>query len=296
MVFDITDAALVALVLNTLSRAMLLFLIASGLSLIFGLMGVINFAHGAFFALGAYGALLVLGFFPNFWVALLLAPILVGLLGVVMEYLTLRPIYDQEPIYQVLLTFGVAIVIEESIQFYWGGNSLAISGPEEFTGIMMIGPTYYSKFRVFVICLGILVAILLWLVITRSQIGMIIRAGQEDAEMVEIMGINNRALFTGMFGVGVALAALGGVIAGPMLSAYPMMGSEYLIDSFLVIIIGGVGSIGGIIVGALIVGGVRSFAGTIIGGFGGIFLYSVLILVLVFRPYGILGEPGMLDH
>jgi len=285
----------ITIILNGLSRAMLLFVIAAGLSLIFGLMGVVNFAHGVMYALGGYVGVMVVGVFQSFWVALLLSPIIIALVGIAIEYGTIRPLYGRDPIYSVLLTFGLTIVIEEGIFLIWGPGPRQFTAPEFLQGPIELFGTFYPRYRLFVIVFGIVVAISLWLFLQRTRIGMIVRAGNLDSQMVEAMGINVRRVFTGVFAIGIGLAAMGGVIAGPVFSVYPTMGTAILIDAFIVVVVGGLGSIRGSLVGALIVGISKSVGATYISDYVSLLLFVLMIAVLVVRPYGIFGQPGLLE-
>lgn len=258
-------------------------------------MGVVNFAHGALYALGGYAGVVVLGFVDSFWVALLIAPLLIAVLGILMEYLTIRPLYNRDPIYGVLLTFGLTIVIEETIFLIWGPGPKQFTTPEFLQGPIQILGTYYPRYRLFIIGFGALVAIGLWLVLQRTRIGMIVRAGNLDSEMVEAIGINIRLVFTGMFAAGVALAALGGVVAAPIYSVYPTMGTAILIDAFIVVVVGGLGSVRGAFAGAFVVGFARSFGASYVSDYVSLLLFALMIVVLLLRPYGLFGEPGLLE-
>lgn len=283
-------------ILNGLSRALLLFLIASGLSLIFGLMGVVNFAHGAFYALGGYLAVFAFGFSESFLVALFVAPFLVALVGILTEMTTIRPLYERDPIYQVLLTFGVSIILDELIKLVWGSSPLRIGTPGAISGITDFGFISYPTYRVFIIGFGLLVALGLWLFIQRTRVGIIVRAGTLDSEMVEAMGIKVQRVFTAMFGLGVGLAAVGGVVASPLLGVYPTMGTEILIQAFLVVVLGGLGSVRGALLGALIIGMAQGIGAYYISTFVGLILFVIMISVLLVRPYGLLGQPGIAEH
>lgn len=285
----------VFLFLNALSRSLLLFLVASGLTLVFGLMGVVNFAHGAFYMLGGYFAIALLGLSESFWIALLIAPILVAIVGVVLEYYTFKPLYGQDPIIQVLLTFGLAIVLEETVMLIWGVNAIRLAGPEMLTGAVPILGINYPAYRLFVIVIGSAVAIALFLLIERTRYGLIIKAGTIDDIMVETLGINIDRVFTIMFGLGVALAGVGGVITGPLTSVYPAMGIEIIILAFIVVVVGGIGSLTGSLVGALIVGSVSTIGGFYAGAWVNPILYSILVLTLIVRPTGMFGEEGGLE-
>ena len=285
----------ITFILNGLSRAMLLFLIASGLSLIFGLMGIVNFAHGSLYALGAYLGVAVLGFYESFWVALIVAPILIGIIGAATEYSTLRPLYNRDPVYGMLLTFGLLIVIEEGIMLVWGPGPQSTVMPAFLQGPVEIWGSFFPLYRLFVIAFGVIVAIVMWLALQRTRIGMIVRAGNLDSQMVEAMGINVRRVYTGMFAVGVGLAAVGGVVAGPVYSVYPTMGVVILIEAFIVVVIGGLGSVRGSFVGALIVGLSQSLGATYFSQYLGLLLFGLMIVVLVVRPHGIFGQEGLLE-
>jgi branched-chain amino acid transport system permease protein len=292
-----TGAAVIEQLLNGLTIGVVYVLLAAGLSIVFGVMDVVNFAHGELFALGAYLALAVVVSTGavGFWVALFVAPLLVAVVGAVVERVTLRPLYGRDPIYGVLVTFGLAIVVEEGIFLVWGPGPQPFSPPGVLQGPIEILGTFYPRYRLFVIVFGVLVAVALWLFLQRTRIGMIVRAGNLDSEMVEAMGINVQRIFTGMFGVGVALAAMGGIVAGPVFGVYPTMGTSILIEAFIVVVIGGLGSIRGSFVGALIVGISQSVGSTYISQYVSILLFALMIVVLLFRPYGIYGQPGLLE-
>lgn len=283
----------IGVLLNGLSRAMLLFLIASGLSLIFGLMGVINFAHGVLYALGGYVGVAVLQFSESFWLALVVAPFLVMFLGITIEYFGVRPLYDREPVFQMLLTFGIAVVLEELIKLIWGTSPKSLPAADGLVGTTPLGVTIYPTYRLFIIVMGFVVAAGLWTFLQRTRVGMIVRAGTLDSEMVEIMGINVRRMFTLMFGLGTALAALGGIVAGPLISVYPAMGTEILIEAFIVVVVGGLGSIRGSLAGALIIGMANGFGAYYVSKYVGFILFAIMIFVLLTRPYGIFGKPGV---
>jgi branched-subunit amino acid ABC-type transport system permease component len=284
------------IVLNALSRSMILFLIAAGLTIVFGLMGVVNFAHGAFYALGAFVGLTVVGVTGNFWLALLLAPLGVAVVGMALEYLTFRPLYDQEPIYQVLLTFGLIIVLEEIIRIIWSQGARNVSTPAVISGATDVLGFSYPAYRLFAIAIGVVVAVGLYLLIERTRIGIIIRAGTMDSDMVEAMGINIGLVFTVMFGFGVAIAAIGGIVNGGMTSVSPGMGMDVIILAFIVVVIGGVGSLTGSIAGSLVVGFTETIGGYYADQFVSVILFGLMIVVLLVRPTGLFGIEGVLDE
>src|SRR5246500_1687898 len=233
---------LVAQLLNGLVYGVLLFLMAAGLSLIFGLMNVVSLAHGSFFMLGAFFGLSVAKHTDSFWVALLVAPIPVIVLGVLMELVFLRPLYKRGHMDQVLLTFGFTFIFYDLVQTLWGRVVLRLPAPESLQGTIQIGLGVFSAYRLFLIGFGFAVALLLWLLLERSRIGAMVRAGVDNAAMAAGLGANIPLLFTEIFAFGVALAGLGGVAARPILRLYPGMDADILIPAFIVIVIGGMGS------------------------------------------------------
>lgn len=280
---------LVAQLLNGLVYGVLLFLMAAGLSLIFGLMNVVSLAHGSFFMLGAFFGLSVFKFTSSFWLALILAPIPVVALGVLMELAFLRPLYRRGHMDQVLLTFGFTFVFFDLVQTLWGRVVLRLPAPEALQGSVQIGLGVFSAYRLFLIGFGIAVAFLLWLFLERSRIGAMVRAGVDNAEMAAGLGGNIPALFTGIFGLGVALAALGGIVAGPVLGLYPGMDNEILIPAFIVIVIGGMGSLRGAFVGSLLIGIADTFGKAYFQSLALFLIYLAMTAVLLIRPQGLFG-------
>lgn len=284
-------SVLVGLTLNGIAIGMLLLLVASGLSLIFGLMGVVNFAHGSLYMFGAYFGLVLFDRTGVFVVALLVAPFLVAGIGVLMEYLTLRPLYGRDPLYQILLTFGIALILDEVVILVWGPNALNFAGPSWLTGVFSVAGAALPIYRVFVICLGAVVAVGLYLFLQRTRYGLVVRAGTANRTMVEANGINVKRAFTIMFAVGAGMAAVGGVVAGPMLSVYPAMGLDMVIEAFVVVVIGGLGSFRGSVVGALLAGLAQAFGSFYVPSFSSIIIFTLMIVVLLVRPSGLFGDP-----
>jgi branched-chain amino acid transport system permease protein len=280
---------LVAQLLNGLVYGVLLFLMAAGLSLIFGLMNVVSLAHGSFFMLGAYVGLSIFRTTGSFWLALILAPIPVIAIGMVIERLFMRPLYRRGHMDQVLLTFGFTFVFLDLVQTVWTRSVLRLPVPELLQGTIQIGAGVFSAYRLFLIGFGFAIALLLWLFLERSRIGAMVRAGVDDAQMAAGLGGNIPALFSGMFGFGVALAALGGVAAGPILSLYPGMDAEILIPAFIVIVIGGLGSLRGAFVGSLLIGIADTFGKAYLPSLALFLIYLAMILVLLVRPQGLFG-------
>jgi branched-chain amino acid transport system permease protein len=280
---------LVAQLLNGLVYGTLLFLMAAGLSLIFGLMNVVSLAHGSFFMLGAFFGLAVFQFTGSFWLALILAPIPVVILGVLMELVFLRPLYRRGHMDQVLLTFGFTFVAFDLVQTLWGRVVLRLPAPEALQGSVHIGLGVFSTYRLFLIGFGFAVAFLLWLFLDRSRLGAMVRAGVDNAGMAAGLGGNIPALFTGIFGLGVALAAIGGIVAGPVLGLYPGMDTEILIPAFIVIVIGGMGSLRGAFVGSLLIGIADTFGKAYFQSIALFLIYLAMIAVLLIRPQGLFG-------
>ncbi len=279
----------VAQLLNGLVYGVLLFLIAAGLSLIFGLMNVVSLAHGSFFMLGAYFGLSIFKITGSFWWALVLAPIPVIALGVLMELLFLRPLYRRGHLDQVLLTFGFTFVFLDLVQTLWGRTVLRLPAPPSLQGTVQIGLGVFSAYRLCLIGFGFAIALLLWLFLERSRIGAMVRAGVDNAVMAAGLGANIPVLFTGIFGFGVALAALGGIAAAPVLGLYPGMDSEILIPAFIVIVIGGMGSLRGAFVGSLLIGIADTFGKAYFQSIALFLIYLAMTAVLLIRPQGLFG-------
>jgi branched-chain amino acid transport system permease protein len=279
----------VAQLLNGLVYGVLLFLIAAGLSLIFGLMNVVSLAHGSFFMLGAYFGLSIFRITGSFWWALVLAPIPVIALGVLMELLFLRPLYRRGHLDQVLLTFGFTFVFLDLVQTLWGRTVLRLPVPDTLQGTVQIGLGVFSAYRLCLIGFGFAIALLLWLFLERSRIGSMVRAGVDNAVMAAGLGANIPALFTGIFGLGVALAALGGIAAAPVIGLYPGMDSEILIPAFIVIVIGGMGSLRGAFVGSLLIGIADTFGKAYFQSIALFLIYLAMTAVLLARPQGLFG-------
>lgn len=279
----------VAQLLNGLVYGVLLFLIAAGLSLIFGLMNVVSLAHGSFFMLGAFFGLSIFKITGSFWLALVLAPIPVVVLGVSMELLFLRPLYRRGHLDQVLLTFGFTFVFLDLVQTLWGRTVMRLPVPDALQGTVQIGLGVFSAYRLCLIGFGFAIALLLWLFLERSRIGAMVRAGVDNAVMAAGLGANIPALFTGIFGLGVALAALGGIAAAPVLGLYPGMDSEILIPAFIVIVIGGMGSLRGAFVGSLLIGIADTFGKAYFQSIALFLIYLAMTAVLLIRPQGLFG-------
>jgi branched-subunit amino acid ABC-type transport system permease component len=274
---------------NGLVYGMTLFLIASGLSLIFGLMNVVNVAHGSFFMLGAFFGFAIQQATGSFWLALLLAPLPAIVLGVIMERVFMRKLYERGHLDQVLLTFGFTFVFLDLVKFLWGAEIQSITPPQALTGVVHLGGIILPKYRLFLIAFGFCLAVLLWLVIDRTRIGAMVRASVDDAPTAEGLGINVLLLSSSIFALGVGLAALGGVAAGPILGVYAGLDIDVLIPAFIVIVIGGMGSLSGAFFGSIVVGLADTFGKAYLPGASLFLIYLLMIVVLLTRPAGLLG-------
>ena len=275
--------------LNGIAYGMLFFLLAAGLSLIFGMMDVINLAHGAFFMVGAYFGYSVTRASHNFWLALVVAPIVVAALGVLVETQLLRRLYRRPLLDQVVLTFGLNLMLADLVLLFWGADELVLQPPDQFSAAIQVLGNSYPVYRLFVIGVGMLIALLLWGVQRRTRIGSIIRAAVADREMVVGLGIDVGTVFTGVFAFGAGLAAFGGVMAGPILSLYPGMDGEVLIDALIVVVVGGLGTLTGAFWGGLLIGVAVTFLTVLAPQIALVLLFVVMAAVLLARPNGLFG-------
>ena len=264
-------------------------LIALGLSLIFSLGGIVNLAHGAFYALGAYGAV-VLTQYVGFGGALVLSPVLVGLLGIAFERFLLRRFYQSDPILGLLLTFGLAMIAEQIIRMIWGSSPLAYSIPSALKGQIVLGDFIYSRYRLVMLLVVIGAMIGLWFLLNKTAFGRVVRAGTQRPDMVAVLGIRLNHYMTGAVVLGVSLAALAGVLLAPLAGVHPAMGAEIMTAAFVVVVIGGMGSFWGVVLAAVLVGVVRGITTFFYPPASEASMYVLMILVLLLRPRGLLGE------
>jgi len=279
---------------NGIAMGMLYVLMAMGLTIIMGTMGVVNFSHGVLFAFGAYFAYLIAekaGFFG----ALLLAPVVVGLIGMVLERALVARVYGKDPLYGLLLTFGLAMALEEVIRIGWGTAGLPFSAPEFLSSFIDMKIMFYPAYRLAVLGFILLLIAALWFFLERTTTGKIVRAGIQDSVMVGILGVNTKALFTGVFGLGTFLAGLAGVLSAPMSGIMPTMGDNVIMPSFIVIILGGVGSFWGSVTGGLMLGIIVSMCVQFVPAVAELSMYLVMALVLLVRPRGLFGEEGLFE-
>jgi branched-chain amino acid transport system permease protein len=275
---------------NALSQAALLFFLGVGLTLIFGIMRIVNFAHGALYMLGAFIGYSLAHGTGSFWVALLLAPVVVGLIGTAFELSILRRLYRRDAHAFLMVTFGLALVVTEAVRLIWGPDALQVPPPKLLSGIVFLLGEPFPTYRLFLAAAGAVTAIAIWQLLERTRLGLLIRATSQNAEMVHALGTDVRLVRSGVFGIGCGLAALGGVLAAPLVTASHGMAATVIIDAFVIVIIGGMGSFLGSLIGALLIAFVQVFGNYYLPDFALAFMYLVMLLVLVVRPGGLLGK------
>ncbi|MGI1657670.1 MAG: branched-chain amino acid ABC transporter permease [Desulfitobacterium sp.] len=276
-------------VLNGISYGLLLFLLASGLSLIFGLMGIVNLAHGSYYMLGAYIGFVIIQKTGNFLIGLLGAGVALALLGIIMERFFFRKLYKRE-LDQVLITFGFAYLFLDIAKGIWGGVPRILPKPAFLEGSVSILGEAFPIYRFGMILIGLSIAVLLWLFLEKTRTGNIIRAGVDDKEMVSALGINIQLYFAGIFALGALLAALGGVISGPITGAYPGLDFEILVLALAVVVVGGLGTLEGAFLGSLLIGFAETFGKALFPDFAMFTIYVTMALILIFKPSGLLGK------
>jgi branched-chain amino acid transport system permease protein len=277
--------------LNAIQYGMVLFLVASGLTLVFGILGVINLAHGAFYMLGAYLAYWIAAMTGNFLIAIVAGVAIAFLFGLLLEKVFIRRLYGRDHLAQVLLSFGLILVIDEIRQLLFGKDVHAVAPPAWLSGsIQLTDNLSYPVYRLAICVFCLAVAGLIFVVITRTRIGMIVRAGAENREMTRVLGIDYDRVNRYVFAVGIALAALGGIVIAPISTVFPGMGDGMLILSFVVVVLGGIGSVAGAAVGALLIGLTDTFGKVFFPSVSSILIYLLMAMVLLWRPNGILGR------
>jgi branched-chain amino acid transport system permease protein len=285
----VSSACLVNQLTSALITGLILFLVASGLSLIFGVMGVLNFAHGALYMLGAYFSFTLLGL-GNFAMAALLAAIGVAVVGLLLERLFIRHIFGAPLLYQLLLTYAFILVFDDLAKVVWGYDFVSTGVPDAFRRPpLFIGSAPVPVYYVFIVAAGIVVAVALWVLLMRTRFGKIVRATADNPQMVASLGINVTLVSTAVFALGSFLAGLGGVLAAPVRSIFPGMGFSILVESFIVVVIGGLGSMAGAFVGALLIGVVRAFGSIAFPALEEGLVFMLMAVVLLLRPRGVLG-------
>lgn len=273
---------------NGLVLGFLYVLIALGLSVIFGMLGIVNFAHGAVFALGAYFSVSFLAWFG--WWGLVLVPAAVALLGIVIEITLIRRLYGKEPLFGLIVTFGLALLIEALIKQFWGAGGYPFAPPEFLRGFIEIGPVLLTRYRLAVIVVTVAILLALWYLLVRTPFGRIVRAGSEDREMVGLLGINVPRVFTGVVALSCCLAGTAGMLAAPLWTVAPSMAASAIMPAFVIVTIGGLGSYLGAIVAGLMVGIVTALTIQFWPAAAGAAMYVLMALILLVRPRGLFGE------
>jgi branched-chain amino acid transport system permease protein len=275
---------------NALSQAALLFFLGVGLTLIFGIMRIVNFAHGAFYMLGAFIGYSAVRLSGSFWLALVLAPLAVGIVGALFELGILRRLYRRDESAFLMVTFGLALILTELIRLGWGPEALQVPPPAILSGIVMLMDEPFPTYRLFLAGAGVVVALSIWQFLERTRLGLLIRATSQNAEMVNALGVDVNLVRSAVFGIGCGLAGLGGVLAAPLVTASIGMAATMIIDAFVIVIIGGMGSFPGSLLGAVLVAFVQVFGEYYLPDLALAFMYLLMLFVLVVRPGGLLGK------
>ena len=283
-------ASLLETTLLGVQTGMTLILIASGLTLVFGLMDVANLAHGSFVMLGAYfGFAIVTSGLGNFWLALVAVPIALGAIAFGVERLTIRPLYEEDPLNTLLVTLGLAIIVQEAVSLVWGSHPKSIDVPAVISGSTDLGLFTYPTFRLFLLVCSLLIVLGIWYVLSRSDFGIIMRASEHDPEMVEALGRDVWAIYTVVFVVGAMLAGFGGVLLGGARAIDPGMGLAIIIQAFAIIVIGGLGSFRGAVIGSLVIGLLTVFGALYFPAFAEMMTFVLMGIVLIVKPSGLFG-------
>jgi branched-chain amino acid transport system permease protein len=262
------------------------------MSIIYGLLDIVNFAHGTFAMLGAYAVFVAVSLSESFFVGIVSAIVIVGLIGVVIEYILLKPLYGKDPLLPLLLTFGLSVAIPDLIRIIFGLIGKPINYPESLIGATVLGPITLPNYRLFIILFTLAILISLWLFLKKSDLGMIIRASTRDSLMVQVLGVNVSRIWTIGFAISTGLAGLAGAIAVPTMAATPDMGVDMTMVAFVVTVVGGLGSLGGAIVGGLSIGLVVAITSFIAGKYATVSMYFCMAMILLIRPRGLFGELG----
>ncbi len=270
-------------------------LLAIGLSLIFGMLTVVNFAHGAFYMLGAYVGLWLMAYGGNFWLCLVLVPLVVGGIGLAVERVLIRPLYGRGIDYPLLLTFGLSYIIVELVRITFGKAGFPFDTPEVLQGAVDIGVGYFPLYRLFVIGATAVILFGLWLFLERTSFGLIIRAGARDPLIVRVLGVNVSRVWLIVFGMGTAIAAFAGLLAAPLQGVIPEMGGTILAEAFVVTVVGGMGSLLGAVLAGILVGVVVSMTSLFAPEMAKVAIFALMALVLLIRPQGFFGRAGLMS-
>jgi branched-chain amino acid transport system permease protein len=293
--FDVTPQLLALQLMTGIALGAVYALLAIGLSLIFGMLTVVNFAHGAFFMVGAFLGVYSLTLTGNFWFSLLVVPLITGAIGLVCERFLVRPLYGRGIDYPLLLTFGLSYVLIDVMRFVFGIEGLPSSTPNELKGSVFLGFGHFPLYRLFLIFATAVIVLALWLFIEKTRYGLIIRAGSRDAEIVKVLGIDIAKVWWLVFGIGTAIAGLSGLLAAPTRAVNPEMGIPILAESFVVTVVGGMGSLPGAVVAGLLVGIVFAMTSLFAPAYAELSIFVLMAVVLLIRPQGFFGKAGLMD-
>jgi branched-chain amino acid transport system permease protein len=287
---DPVTAMYVAQGIHGLAYGMILFLVASGLTLIFGMMGILNLAHASFFMLSAYFSYSVLHVTANFWLALLVAPVLSAAIGILMERFMLRKVHAFGHIGELILTVGVAMVILAGVKVFWGTENLPLPVPEFLQGLVSIGGLEYPIYRLFIIFMALLLLAILAVILYKTRLGMVVRAAVSDADMVNALGVNVPLVFMAVFGIGTWMAGVAGVAIAPILTVFPGLADQMGMDAFMVVVTGGFGSLGGAFLVSILFGLLSSYGVQFVSALAPVLMFVFMAIVLVIKPMGLFGE------
>ena len=287
---DPVTAMYVAQGIHGLAYGMILFLVASGLTLIFGMMGILNLAHASFFMLSAYISYSVLQVTGNFWMALLVAPVLTAVIGILMERFMLRRVHAYGHIGELILTVGVAMVILAGVKVFWGTENLPLPVPKVLQGLVSVGGLDYPIYRIFIIAMALVLLAILTVILYKTRLGMVVRAAVSDADMVNALGINVPLVFMAVFGIGTWMAGVAGIAIAPILTVFPGLADQMGMDAFMVVVTGGFGSLGGAFLVSVIFGLLSSYGVQFVSTLAPLLMFIFMAIVLVFKPMGLFGE------
>lgn len=286
---DVTASMYVAQAIHGIAFGMVLFLIASGLNVIFGMMGILNLAHGAFFMLAAYFCYSVMAVTGSFWAALIIAPVLTALVGIIVERFFIRKVQIMGAMGELILTLGIAMLILGGVKFFWGTENLPISVPPILEGMVSIGELDYPIYRIFMIVLALVVLVIMTLLLYKTRLGKIVRAAVSDREMVNALGINVPLVFMLVFGIGVWMAGIGGVVIAPILTVFPGLADQVGMYAFIVVVTGGLGSLKGAFIVSIIFGLLSSFGIQFFSQLAPVLIVGFMAFVLAIKPHGLFG-------
>lgn len=292
---DITFNLIAQQLVTGIALGSIYVLVGVGLSLVFGLLTIVNFAHGAFFMVGAYVGVFVFARTGNFWICMVAVPLITGAIGLVVERFLIRPLYGRGIDYPLLLTFGLAYVMMDIARMIFGVQGEQFDTPEILQGAVDIGVGLFPLYRLFLIAVTTTVMLALWLFLEKTRFGLIVRAGARDPLVLRVLGINVSNVWLAIFGVGTAIAGLAGLLAAPMRGVSPEMGVPVLIEAFVITVVGGMGSLGGAIVAGLLVGVVVSFTTLFQPEFAEFSMFALMAIMLIVKPNGLFGRKGLMS-